>query len=101
MKSSSMEPNYSLPLNVAVITRQAGEDVEYSTMSKVEPRKMFSTRKKIKEMSLSTNQEKSEMTKKTWKVEDDSGEEPTPLKGGPVDNSTLVVEVQWRSVLSC
>ena len=47
----------------------------------------------IKEMSLSTNQEKSEMTKKTWKVEDDSGEEPTPLKGGPVDNSTLVVEL--------
>ncbi|KAJ9703748.1 hypothetical protein PVL29_005156 [Vitis rotundifolia] len=132
MKSSSMEPNYSLPLNVAVIALQvivsndsriyslslslslafvlqelddgsvllrlkhlyeASEDVEYSTMSKVEPRKMFSTRKKIKEMSLSTNQEKSEMTKKTWKVEDDSGKEPTPLKGGPVDNSTLVVEL--------
>jgi alpha-mannosidase len=47
----------------------------------------------VKEMSLSTNQEKSEMKRMTWKVEGDSGNEATPVRGGPVNNSTLVVEL--------
>lgn len=49
--------------------------------------------KEIKEMNLSTNQEKSEIKRLQWKVEGDKGDEVTPLKGGPVDNSTLVVEL--------
>jgi alpha-mannosidase len=44
-------------------------------------------------MSLSSNQEKSEMKKMTWKVEGDNGEQPSPVRGGPVDSSTLVVEL--------
>lgn len=44
-------------------------------------------------MSLSANQEKSEMKRMTWKVEGDSGKEPTPVRGGPVKSSTLVVEL--------
>lgn len=47
----------------------------------------------MKETSLSTNQEKSMMKRMTWKVEGDSSQEPTPIRGGPVDNSTLVVEL--------
>jgi hypothetical protein len=49
--------------------------------------------KELKEMSLSSNQEKSEMKKMTWKVEGDNGEQPSPVRGGPVDSSTLVVVV--------
>lgn len=44
-------------------------------------------------MSLSANQEKSEMKKMTWKVEGDNGDEPTPIRGGAVSSSTLVVEL--------
>ena len=44
-------------------------------------------------MSLTTNQVKSEMKKLSWKVEGDNGKEPSPVRGGPVDNSTLVVEL--------
>lgn len=44
-------------------------------------------------MSLSTNQEKSEMKKIKWKVEGDSGQTHNPVRGGPVDNSNLVVEL--------
>ena len=47
----------------------------------------------MKEMSLTTNQVKSEMKKLSWKVEGDNGKEPSPVRGGPVDNSTLVVEL--------
>ncbi|XP_059640805.1 alpha-mannosidase [Cornus florida] len=110
-KATAMDPNYSLPLNVALITLQelddgsvllrfahlyeAGEDAEYSTLAKVELKKMFAGKmiKDVKEMSLSTNQEKSEMKTKTWKVEGNSGGEPAAIRGSPVDNSTFVVEL--------
>lgn len=110
-KGTVMEPNYSLPLNVAVITLQelddgsvllrlahlyeAGEDAKYSTLAKVELQKMFRGKKikEITETNLSTNQEKSEMKTLKWKVEGDNGDEIAPLRGGPVDNSTLVVEL--------
>ncbi|KAM1587774.1 hypothetical protein ACFX1X_027213 [Malus domestica] len=45
----------------------------------------------VKEVSLSTNQEKSEMKRNAWKVEGDSAEEPTSVIGGPVNNSSLLV----------
>ncbi|XWS45559.1 hypothetical protein CRYUN_Cryun15aG0146900 [Craigia yunnanensis] len=110
-KASFMDPGYSLPLNVALITLQElddgsvllrlahlyeeGEDTTYSTIAKVELKKMFNgkTIKEMKEMSLTTNQVKSEMKKLSWKVEGDNGKEPSPVRGGPVDNSTLVVEL--------
>ncbi|KDP43185.1 hypothetical protein JCGZ_22737 [Jatropha curcas] len=106
-----MDPNYSLPLNVALITLQelddgsvllrlahlyeGGEDPKYSALAKVELKKMFSGKKikELKEMSLSANQYKSEMKRMEWKVENDSGVQPSPLRGGPVDSSTLVVEL--------
>ncbi|GMN29058.1 hypothetical protein TIFTF001_002270 [Ficus carica] len=101
--SSSFEPNYSLPLNVALITLQelddgsvllrlahlyeAGEDPDYSTLAKVELKKMFSGK-------TVTNQEKSKMKARSWKVEGDKGKvEPTPVKGSPLNKSTLVVEL--------
>jgi alpha-mannosidase len=117
-KASTIDPNYSLPPNVAVITLQevddgsvllrlahlyeAGEDPEYSTLTKVELNKLFTgkTIKEAKETSLSANQDKSEIKKLTWKVEgeredDDQGELPSlgVLRGGPFNNSTLVVEL--------
>ncbi|KAJ4714169.1 Alpha-mannosidase [Melia azedarach] len=110
-KATTMDPDYSLPLNVALITLQVlddgsvllrlahlyeeGEDAVYSTLAEVELKKMFKGRsiKELKEMSLSTNQEKSEMKKIKWKVEGDSGQTHNPVRGGPVDNSNLVVEL--------
>ncbi|XP_062143908.1 alpha-mannosidase isoform X2 [Alnus glutinosa] len=110
-KATAIDPYYSLPLNVALITLQelddgsvllrlahlyeVGEDAEYSTLAKVELKKMFTgkTIKEVKETSLSTNQEKSKMKRMAWKVEGDSSHEPTPIRGGPIDNSTLVVEL--------
>ncbi|KAL5557535.1 hypothetical protein UlMin_039771 [Ulmus minor] len=109
-KASTIDPNYSLPLNVALITLQelddgsvllrlahlyeANEDPEYSTLAKVELKKMFvgKTIKEVSETSLSANQEKSNIKKLEWKVEG-GGEEPAPLKGGLVSNSSLVVEL--------
>jgi len=49
--------------------------------------------KELKEVSLSANQEKSEIKRMTWKVEGDNGEEPQGLKGGPVRNPNFVVEL--------
>ncbi|KAK9230889.1 hypothetical protein WN943_021120 [Citrus x changshan-huyou] len=110
-KSTAMESDYSLPLNVALITLEElddgsvllrlahlyeeGEDAEYSTLAKVELKKMFKGKsiKQLKEMSLSANQEKLEMKKMTWKVEGESGKTHSPVRGGPVDASTLVVEL--------
>ncbi|XP_077246588.1 alpha-mannosidase-like [Tasmannia lanceolata] len=106
-----MDPNYSLPPNVAIITLEeledgtvilrlthlyeAGEDATYSTMATVELKKIFARKmiKELKETSLSANQDKSEMRKMNWKVEGDSGEIPAPMRGGPVDNTTLIVEL--------
>lgn len=110
-KATVMDPNYSLPFNVALITLQelddgnvllrlahpyeAGEDAIYSALAKVELKKMFAKKmiKIIKEMSLSANQNKSDMKKMTWKVEGDSTNEPKPIRGAPVDPSTLIVEL--------
>ncbi|KAL8472457.1 hypothetical protein ACS0TY_029611 [Phlomoides rotata] len=110
-KASTMQSNYTLPLNVALITLQelvdgsvlirlanlyeAGEDPDYSTLAKVELKKMFAekTIKKIKETSLSANQDKSETKTRTWKVEGETQNSSTPIKGRPVDISSLVVEL--------
>ncbi|KAJ7944151.1 Alpha-mannosidase [Quillaja saponaria] len=110
-RGTTVDPNYSLPLNVALITLQelddgnvllrlahlyeASEDAEYSMLAKVELKKLFvgKTIKEVKEVSLSTNQEKSKMKRMKWKVEGDNGEEPIVVRGGPVNNSTLVLEL--------
>ncbi|KAK6924503.1 Glycosyl hydrolase family 38, C-terminal [Dillenia turbinata] len=110
-KATTMEANYNLPMNVALITLQelddgsvllrlahlyeANEDVEYSTLAKVELKKMFAGKviKGITETNLSANQDKSTMRRLSWKVEGSNGEEPVPVRGGPVNNSTLIVEL--------
>ncbi|KAK2632576.1 hypothetical protein EUGRSUZ_L01376 [Eucalyptus grandis] len=109
--ATAMDSSYSLPQNVALITLQelddgsallrlahlyeVGEDAEYSTLAKVELKRMFAGRtiREVKEMSLSANQEKSEMKRMTWKVEGEAAAEPTPLRGGPVDVLDLIVEL--------
>ncbi|KZV46140.1 Fatty acid hydroxylase superfamily isoform 2 [Dorcoceras hygrometricum] len=112
--ATTMDANYSLPLNVALITLQdlvdgsvllrlahlyeAGEDPDYSTLAKVELKRMFSGKKikMIKETSLSANQAKSEMKRMTWVVKDEFGAEAAaaaPIRGGPVDMSSLTVEL--------
>ncbi|KAE9606629.1 putative alpha-mannosidase [Lupinus albus] len=112
-KGTVMDPNYTLPPNVALITLEeledgrvllrlahlyeAGEDAEYSSLTKVELKKMFVTKKikKVVEVSLSANQEKTKMKKKkkTWKVEGDKEQEPQPIRGGPVSTHNFVVEL--------
>ncbi|CAI9276447.1 unnamed protein product [Lactuca saligna] len=110
-RSTTMDPNYILPPNVALITLQeledgsvlirlahlyeAGEDVALSTLVKVELKKLFAAKtiKMIQETSLSANQDKSGIRKMRWKVEGGSGREVTPVRGGPVDPSALVVEL--------
>lgn len=49
--------------------------------------------KKLKETSLSANQDKSEMKRMTWEVEGETLNEPAPIRGGPVDISSLIVEL--------
>ncbi|XP_021676963.2 alpha-mannosidase isoform X1 [Hevea brasiliensis] len=110
-KGTVMDSDYSLPSNVALITLQElddgsvllrlahlyeeGEDANYSALAKVELKKMFTgkTIRELKEMSLSANQYKSEMKRMTWKVEGENGDQPSPVRGGPVDSSTFVVEL--------
>ncbi|KAJ1398690.1 Glycosyl hydrolase family 38, C-terminal [Sesbania bispinosa] len=110
-KGTVMDPNYSLPPNVALITLEEleggivllrlahlyepSEDAEFSTLAKVELKKLFATKtiKELKEVNLSANQEKSEMKKMTWKVEGDRGQEPQAVRGGPVSTSNFVVEL--------
>ncbi|XP_010249229.1 PREDICTED: alpha-mannosidase At3g26720-like [Nelumbo nucifera] len=109
---SAMDPSYSLPDNVAIITLQEledgnvllrlahlyeiGEDKDLSVMARVELKKLFADKKisKITEMSLSSNQERAEMEKKklVWKV-DAPQEEAKVVRGGPVDPVRLVVEL--------
>ncbi|KAI3699355.1 hypothetical protein L2E82_43609 [Cichorium intybus] len=111
MRSTTMDPNYILPPNVALITLQeledgsvllrlahlyeAGEDVDFSTLAKIELKKLFAAKriKMIQETSLSANQDKSAIKTMTWNVEGGSGGELAPVKGGPVDPSSLVVEL--------
>ncbi|OEL33702.1 Alpha-mannosidase [Dichanthelium oligosanthes] len=110
-KASMMDANYSLPDNVAIITLQniddgttllrlahlfqAAEDPQYSVVAKVDLRKIFKKRtiKDLTETNLSANQKKSEMKKLNWKVVGETENGPAPIKGGPVDSQTLVVEL--------
>ncbi|XP_057982566.1 alpha-mannosidase At3g26720 [Malania oleifera] len=109
---SGIDPSYTLPNNIAVITLQEleggkvllrlahlyeiGEDGDYSVMARVELTKLFPTKKisKVTEMSLSANQERAEMEQKrlVWKVEG-SPVEAEMVRGGPVDPGKLVVEL--------
>ncbi|KAA8542054.1 hypothetical protein F0562_023206 [Nyssa sinensis] len=110
---SGMDPSYSLPDNVAMITLQEledgqvllrlahlyeiAEDKDLSVMASVELKKVFPTKKinKITEMSLSANQGREEMERKrlVWEVEGSQNEESKVLRGGPVDPVKLVVEL--------
>ncbi|GMY12972.1 alpha-mannosidase At3g26720-like [Fagus crenata] len=109
---SAIDPSYALPNNIAVITLQElangkvllrlahlyeiGEDNDYSVTASVDLKKLFQNKKisKVKEMSLSANQERAEMEKKklAWEVEGPA-EEPKVERGGPVDPVKLVVEL--------
>lgn len=110
---SAMDPSYSLPDNVAIITLQeledgavllrlahlyeVGEDKDLSSLATVELKRVFSNGKinKIKEMSLSANQERAEMERKrlSWKVEGSNTKPGTDPRGSPVDPVDLVVEL--------
>lgn len=110
---TAIDPSYSLPENVAMITLQelddgkvllrlahlyeVGEDKDLSVMTSVELKKLFPSKKigKVIEMSLSANQERAEMEKKrlVWKAEGSSSKEPKVKRGGPVDPVKLVVEL--------
>ncbi|KAM7251764.1 hypothetical protein ACFE04_023647 [Oxalis oulophora] len=108
---SGIDPSYSLPDNVAVITLQeladgkvllrlahlyeVGEDKDLSKPASVELKKLFPGKKidKVTETSLTANQERLEMEKKRlkWKVQ---GEEPSKVaRGRPVDQAQRVVEL--------
>ncbi|RWR73136.1 alpha-mannosidase-like protein isoform X1 [Cinnamomum micranthum f. kanehirae] len=109
---SAIDPSYSLPDNVAMITLQVledgsvlmrlahlyemGEDKDLSVMAYVDLRNLFPDKmiSKITEMNLSANQERAEMEKKRliWKVEGPPKKE-MKMRGGPVDPSKLVVEL--------
>eukprot|EP01018_Ginkgo_biloba_P017372 Gb_01734 [translate_table: standard] len=108
-----MDPTYSLPNNIAIITLEelkdgsvllrlahlyeVGEDAEFSNAATVELIKVFANRtiRKITEMSLSANQEKSAMKVKRWRVEgyEDGKQEKVGVRGGPINEDTLVVEL--------
>ncbi|KAK4392822.1 Sialyltransferase-like protein 1 [Sesamum angolense] len=109
---SAIDSSYSLPDNVAILTLQEltnkevllrlahlyeiGEDKELSVMSQVELKKLFQSKQigKVVEMSLSGNQERSEMEKKrlAWKAEGWGGESKL-TRGGAVDPGELLVEL--------
>ncbi|KAI3942980.1 hypothetical protein MKW98_005492 [Papaver atlanticum] len=111
---SGMDPSYSLPDNVAMLTLQElvdgkvlvrmahlyemGEDRDLSTMARVELRKLFPYKKigEVTEMSLSANQERAEMERKrlVWKNEGSlKVKPPKVVKGGALDPVKLVVEL--------
>ncbi|CAA0824595.1 Glycosyl hydrolase family 38 protein [Striga hermonthica] len=106
---SAIDQSYSLPKNIAVITLQvvftteflshfsSGEDKDYSVVSSVELKKLFPDKKiiKVREMSLSANQERAEMEKKRleWKVEEADEEPKRAVRGGAVDPAKLLVEL--------
>ncbi|XP_026378794.1 probable alpha-mannosidase At5g13980 [Papaver somniferum] len=111
---SGMDPSYSLPDNVAMLTLQEladgkvlvrmahlyemGEDKDLSRMAHVELRKLFPYKKisEVTEMSLSANQERAEMERKrlVWKSEGSSSEvKAKVVKGGALDPVKLVVEL--------
>ncbi|PNT63561.1 alpha-mannosidase At3g26720 [Brachypodium distachyon] len=109
---SAMDPTYSLPENVALLTLQeledgsvllrlahlyeAGEHKDLSALASVDLKRVFPDKKisKIVETSLSANQERAAMEKKRlkWKVEGPPPGENV-VRGGPVDPSKLVVNL--------
>lgn len=109
---SAMEPTYSLPDNVALLTLQeledgsvllrlahlyeAGEHKDLSALASVDLKRVFHDKKigKITETNLSANQERAAMEKKRlkWKVEGPPSEENV-VRGRSVDPSNLVVEL--------
>ncbi|KAF2322962.1 hypothetical protein GH714_032461 [Hevea brasiliensis] len=109
---SATGSSFSLPDNVALITLQElddgkvllrlahlyqiGEDKDLSVMTSVELKKLFHGKKihKVAEMSLSANQQRTEMEKKrlVWKAEGLERREAV-ARGGPVDPAELVVEL--------
>ncbi|CAO2829686.1 unnamed protein product [Amaranthus hypochondriacus] len=117
---SGFASSYSLPENVAIITLQEldngkvllrlahlfeiGEDKDLSVMAHVELKKLFPNKKinKVTEMSLSANQERSEMekTRLAWKTENPSEDETKVLRGGPVNPAQLVVELAPMEIRS-
>ncbi|KAH7577125.1 hypothetical protein JRO89_XS01G0209100 [Xanthoceras sorbifolium] len=110
---SGIDPSYTLPDNVALLTLQElddgkvllrlahlyeiGEDKDLSVMTSVELKKLFPGKKigKVTEMSLSANQERTVMEKKrlVWKVEGSSKHESKVVRGGPVDPTKLIIEL--------
>ncbi|KAJ6837233.1 putative alpha-mannosidase isoform X1 [Iris pallida] len=110
---SAMDPSYSLPDNVALLTLQAledgsallrlahlyeaGEDKDLSKMVNVELKKIFPNKmiSKITETNLSANQERAEMEKRRlkWKVEGSQNAGTGVVRGGPIDPSKLIVEL--------
>ncbi|KAF8694238.1 hypothetical protein HU200_038373 [Digitaria exilis] len=111
-KFSAMDPTYSLPDNVALLTLQeledesvllrfahlyeAGEHKDLSALASVDLKQVFPDMKigKIIETSLSANQERAAMEKKRlkWKVQGPTTDEKV-VRGRPVDPSKLVVEL--------
>uniref|UniRef100_J3KV59 Alpha-mannosidase n=1 Tax=Oryza brachyantha TaxID=4533 RepID=J3KV59_ORYBR len=111
-KFSAMDPTYSLPDNVALLTLQelqdgsvllrlahlyeAGEHKDLSALASVDLKRVFPDKKigKIVETSLSVNQERAAMEKRRlkWKVEGPPADEKI-IRGGPVDPSKLVVDL--------
>lgn len=109
---SAMDPTYSLPENVALLTLEeledgsvllrlahlyeAGEHKDLSALASVDLKRVFPDKKvgKIIETSLSANQERAAMEKKRlkWKVAGPPPKENV-ARGGPVDPSKLVVEL--------
>ncbi|CAN0870191.1 Probable alpha-mannosidase At5g13980 [Linum grandiflorum] len=109
---SGLAPSYTLPDNVALVTLQElddgkvllrlahlyedGEDKDLSEKATVELRKLFPGKKieKIVEMSLSANQERTEMEKKrlVWRSTSSSSEEGVK-RGSAVDYNKLKVEL--------
>ena len=109
---SAMDPTYSLPDNVALLTLEeledgsvllrlahlyeAGEHKDLSALASVDLKRVFPDKKigKIDETNLSANQERTAMEKKRlkWKVEGPPPEENV-VRGGSVDPSKLVVEL--------
>ncbi|KAL0425205.1 UNVERIFIED_CONTAM: putative alpha-mannosidase [Sesamum radiatum] len=87
---SAMDPSYTLPDNVAIITLQELEDrtvlLRLAHLYEIN---------NVKETSLSANQERAEMERKrlSWKVEGSNAKQETVSKGGPVDPVELVVEL--------
>ncbi|KAK9749896.1 hypothetical protein RND81_02G158800 [Saponaria officinalis] len=110
---TGIDPSYSLPENVALITLQeladgkvlvrlahlyeVGEDKQLSNMANVELQRLFPFKEidEVTEMSLTANQERSEMESKrlVWKSQGSSAKEHKLARGRPIHSSTLVVEL--------